>query len=169
MFNSNDNMTFVFSNLPKNLSELQAMPESALSTPYQTAALTVAALCRYGESVDDCIEMLDFLKGPAPMSPYEKQFLRDRLSGKTYKPFSFFNGATPANGYTPSMPYTITISSGPYSFTDQNYAKLNLKSGGADSLRQITLRLKPSTGQWFLVEQFLLSDIRIPVSEDPWA
>ena len=40
---------------------------------------------------------------------------------------------------------------------------------GADSARQIRLRTKPSTGQWFLWEQFLLSDIRVPVSADPWA
>ena len=42
-------------------------------------------------------------------------------------------------------------------------------SGGADSARQIKLRTKPSTGQWFLWEQFLLADIRKPVSADPWA
>ena len=35
--------------------------------------------------------------------------------------------------------------------------------------RQIRLRTKPSTGEWFLWEQFILSDIRPPKSADPWA
>lgn len=52
---------------------------------------------------------------------------------------------------------------------EQGYLTLHIRSGGADSPRQIKLRQKPSTGQWFLWEQFLLSDIRPPVSADPWA
>lgn len=34
---------------------------------------------------------------------------------------------------------------------------------------QIKLRSRPSTGQRFLWEQFLLSDIRPPVGSAPWA
>ena len=41
-----------------------------------------------------------------------------------------------------------------------------VKSGGADSPRQIKLRQKPSTGQWFLNDIQCLSDIRIPTEED---
>ena len=37
--------TFVFAALPESLSQLQAFPEAQLQTPYQTAALTVCALC----------------------------------------------------------------------------------------------------------------------------
>ena len=35
--------TFVFDKLPQSLTELEALPEAALTTPYQAAALTVAA------------------------------------------------------------------------------------------------------------------------------
>lgn len=35
--------------------------------------------------------------------------------------------------------------------------------------RPLKLRNKPSTGQWFLWEQQLLTGIRIPVEADPWA
>ena len=52
---------------------------------------------------------------------------------------------------------------------DDNWATMFVKSAGADSPRQIKLRKKPSTGQWFLNEIQCLSDIRIPVSADPWA
>ena len=44
--------------------------------------------------------------------------------------------------------------------------KSDVKSGGADSPRQVVLRSKPSTGQWFLWDQFLLSGIRKPKSQD---
>lgn len=169
MFDNTNKKTFTFSKLPQNVEELKALPEASMSDPFATAALTVVALCRYGESVQDCIDMLNYLKGPQPLSPFEIQFLRDRLVGKTYKPFSFIKGSSPQNSYTPTQPYTIEVSAGVYAYQEQNYAKLDIVSSGADSPRQVKLREKPSTGQWFLWEQFLLSDIRIPVEQDPWA
>lgn len=165
----NDSATYVFEKLPTSVAELKAMPEYNEKSPYAVAALTVAVLCNYEQNVDETINMLNALKGPQPLSPYEKQFLRDRLVGKGYKPRSFFAGTSPQNNYAPAQPYEITISANPYSFNDANYAKLYIQSSGADSPRQITLRCKPSTGEWFLWEQMLLSDIRVPVSADPWA
>jgi len=161
-------MTFVFDALPKNVDELKALPEAAMTTPFMTAALTVAALCAYGENTAACIDMLNELRGPSPMSPHDVQFLRERLVGKTYKPFSFFAGATPKNGYVPNIPYQTTVSDNPYSYPQEGHATLYIQSGGADSARPISLRLKPSTGQWFMTQQSLLSDIRVPEAEDPW-
>lgn len=161
--------SFCFAALPKNLAELKLLPEASLDSPYKTAALVIVALCRFKEDETAFHEMLDFLKGPDTLSNLEKQFLRDRLVGKSYKCLSFFVGATPDNAYTPSLPYQITISSNPYSFEAENWATLYVKSGGADTPRPIKLRKKPSTGQWFLNEIQCLSDIRIPKSEDPWA
>ena len=93
----------------------------------------------------------------------------DELEDKFYKPFSFFNGATPENGYKPSTPYTIAIYENPYSFDNENWATLWVKSSGGDNMRSIKLRKKPSSGQWFLNDIQCLSDIRVPASEDPWA
>ena len=160
---------FVFAVLPCSLPELKALPESTLDSPYKTAALAVAALCAFDQNESAVHEMLDYLKGPEALSTYEKQFLRDRMRGKGYKAMSFFAGATPDNGYTPSEPYTITVSSDPYSFDNENRAVLYVRSSGADSPRPIKLRKKPSTGQWFLNEIQCLSDIRIPKDQDPWA
>ena len=143
---------FTFSSLPTSLSELQALPEATLDSPFKTAALTLAVLCRYEEDCDATFEMLDFLKGPENVSTYEKQFIKERLEDKFYKPFSFFNGATPENGYKPSTPYTIAIYENPYSFDNENWATLWVKSGGGDNMRSIKLRKKPSSGQWFLNE-----------------
>lgn len=161
--------SFTFAVLPTNVSELQALPEASLDSAFKTTALTIVALCRYEQSPDEAIEMLNFLKGPAEVTGQEKQFIRERLNGKGYKALSFFAGATPQNSYMPSTPYTITVSENPYSFDEENWATLYVTSGGADNPRPIKLRKKPSTGQWFLNDIQCLSDIRTPVSDDPWA
>ena len=159
-----------FKELPENLSQLQALPESSLDTPFKTAALTVCALCAYAADKDAGIEMLNFLKGPQPLSPYDLQFLKDRfMDGKTYVPLSYFEGAVPGNNYSPSEPLTIEVFSNPYSYDNEGYAKLYIRSGGADTERPITLRKRGSDGKWFLWEQMLLADIRKPVASDPWA
>lgn len=165
---SND-VTITFHELPHCAEQLKQYPEAGLTTPFQTAALAVAVLCSFREDPQGMFQMLDYLKGPAPTTPFEKQFIRERLSGKDYKPFSFFQGATPENGYTPQKPYRITVYQTPYSFPEENWATVYVQSGGADHLRPIKLRKKPSTGQWFLNELQCLADIRVPVADDPWA
>lgn len=165
----NPSETFAFTQLPQSLQQLKALPEARLDTPFQTAALAIAALGCFEQDPNTAFEMLDFLKGPAPTSPYEKQFIQERLKGKQYKVLSFFAGATPQNGYQPTVPYTITVSENPYSYPEENWATLYVTSGGADHPRPIKLRKKPSTGQWFLNELQCLADIRVPVEEDPWA
>lgn len=166
---SNRSETFSFSSLPADPQALKALPEASLDSPFKTAALTVVALCRYEQDPDAAVEMLNVLKGPAPVSTYEKQFIRERLAGKGYKILSYFAGATPENGYQPTTPYTITVSENPYSFDTENWATLYVTSSGADDPRPIKLRKKPSTGQWFLNDIQCLSDIRLPVEADPWA
>ena len=160
---------FVFTVLPQSLAELQARDEASLDTPFKTAALTVAALCLFENAPAAMYEMLDFLKGPESVSGYEKQFIGERLRGKEYVPFSYFDGATPQNGYIPTQPLAIEIYENPYSFDNEHWATLWVKSGGADNMRSIKFRQKPSTGQWFLNDIQCLSEIRPPVADDPWA
>ncbi|MBR7071740.1 MAG: hypothetical protein IKI29_06240 [Clostridia bacterium] len=163
-----ESKTFTFDSLPKTLDEMKNLPEASLDNPFKTAALTVCALSVFPENKEAAKEMLNFLKGPQPLTPREEQFLADRfMDGKKYIPFSYFEGASPANDYTPSIPYKITIFTNPYSYQDENYAMLHINSSGADSERQVKLRKKGD--QWFLWEQFLLSDIRKSKSDDPWA
>lgn len=161
--------TFTFNALPESLAEMQALPEASLDTPYKTAALTVCALCAYAAAPEIGKEMLNFLKGPAPLSGYEISFLNDRFRDGRHVPFSYFAGATPENNYTPNVPFSVTIFSNPYSFPEDNRATLHLNSGGADSPRQIKLRLKPSEGKWYLEEQMIMVGIRTPKAADPWA
>lgn len=162
--------TFTFEALPKNLTELKALPEASLDDSFKTAALTLCALCVYAEDRENGTEMLNFLRGPRPMSPAELAFLNDRMmDGKSYIPRSYFEGAVPGNDYTPTVPYTVKVISNQYSSLENgNYMKLLLNSGGADSPRSVTLR-KTGGGTWYLWEQNLLVDIRIPTSQDAWA
>ena len=162
--------TITFNSLPKNLDEMKALPQADLKSPEGTAALTVAALCVYPENAEECYKMLDFLRGPRPLSNMEKQFIRDRfMDGKNYLARSYFKGATPKNEYKPDEPFTLVFSDSAAQIAEEGYKILNVKSGGADSPRSITLRNKPSTGEWFLWEQMLLAGIRIPESQDAWA
>ena len=166
---TNRTESFTFAALPNSVAELQALPEASLDSAFKTTALTIAVLCAYEKNPDGCIEMLNFLKGPAEVSTYEKGFIKERLNGKFYKTFSFFEGATPENGYKPNTPFVIKVSENPYSFDDENWATLYVTSGGADIPRPIKLIKIPSTGQWFLNDIQCLADIRVPVEEDPWA
>lgn len=158
-----------FADIPVDLVGLRALPEATLKEPWQAAALLIPALCLWPVDKNTAMEMINWLKGPQPLSPREIQFIDERLRGKVYLPSSFFEGATPENGYEPIKPYTVTVSSTSYSFDESGYAKLYLRSGGADSPRPVQLRQKSATGEWFLWEQMILSDIRQPISADPWA
>jgi len=170
MMNSakNKSESIVFERMPATLEEFKALPQATLSTPFDTAALTVVALSFYPKDRELCLAMLQEISGPRQISQAEKQFINDRFMDKDYVPRSFFNGATPQNDYTPSTPYTIVVRENPYSYADEGYAKLFLKSGGADSERAVQLR-NAKDGKWYLWEQFLLADIRKPESTNPWA
>lgn len=164
----NKTVDVVFASLPENFEQFAALPQAAMTTPFDTAALTVLAFCFYPKDRELSLQMLNFLRGPRPLSEYDKQFIRDRFMDKDYVPRSYFVGAVPANDYQPSQPYTVKVSENPYSYSDENYAKMYLTSGGADSPRYVQLRLAKD-GKWYLWEQFILSGIREPESTNPWA
>ena len=82
---------------------MKALPEATLDTPFKTAALTVCALCAYAAAPEVGKEMLNFLKGPKPLSPMEISFINDRFREVKYVPFSYFKGAVPENDYMMSI------------------------------------------------------------------
>ena len=158
----------VFADIPESLEAFKSLPQAALSTPFDTAAMTVVALSVYPADKELCFRMLDYLRGPRPMNGMDKQFIADRFCDKDYVPRSYFEGATPNNDYMPATPYTVTVKSDPHSYDEQGIAKLFIPSGGADSPRPIKLR-QAKDGKWYLWEQFLLAGIRQPESSNPWA
>ena len=84
----NHTESFTFQSIPANVARLQAIPEASLDSAFKTAALTVLVLCNFKNDPAGTFEMLDFLKGPESVSPFEKQFITERLKDKEYKVFS---------------------------------------------------------------------------------
>lgn len=161
--------TYRFTALPQTAEELTALWEAQPSAPEYTAALCIAAFCRYPASREDCNAMIDLLRGPNPMAEADRQFIADRFRDKDYVPRSYFAGAVPDNDYTPDEPFTLTITADAHSFDTENTARLFVSSGGADSPRPITLRLAKD-GKWYLWEySSLLLDIRPAAADNPWA
>ncbi len=144
----NKTVEVVFSALPDTLEQFKALPQAAMRDPFDTAALTVLAFCFYPQDRELSLAMVDYLRGPRPLSPYDKQFIRDRFMDKDYVPRSYFKGA--------------------YSYAEPNYCRLFLRSGGADNPREVKLRLAKD-GKWYLWEQMILVGIREPESANPWA
>ena len=158
----------VFASLPTTLEEFKALPQAALSTPFDTAAMTVLAFCYYPQNKDLALQMVNFLRGPRPLGGGDISFIADRFRDSDYVPRSYFEGSTPDNDYTPDEPYTVVVSENPYSYQNEGYATLFITSGGADSPRSVQLR-KAKDGKWYLWEQFILVGIRQPESANPWA
>lgn len=168
-FTPNEKKTFTFDAIPSTLAEFQTLPGTDLSDPFAVCALTIVAMNAYYLNQSEAIEMLNFLKGPQPMSTYETGFFKEHITD--YLARSYFAGATPQNSYEPTKPYTVEIFAQAHSYDQkgEGYVILHVRSGGADNPRDIKLRTKPSTGQWFMWEQFLLPGIRQPANADPWA
>ncbi len=164
----NRSVDVVFTTLPDTFEQFKALPQAALSTPFETAAMTVLALCFYPQDPELSMEMFRFVSGPRTINPAEYSFIKDRFRDADYVPRSYFKGAVPANDYKPSEPYTVTVSENPYTYQNEGYAKMFLNSGGADSPRFVMLR-KAKDDKWYLWEQFILVGIREPSSASPWA
>ena len=164
-------MSLKFDTLPQSVDDIKASAYGSLSEPEYTAGLFVAAMMMYEKDKDLAFEMVNFLKGPEPLNNFKLSFINDRLEkgAKFYKIRSYFEGSTPDNDYTPEMPYTtVPIIRREDTFENEGWARVFMKSTGADTEREVRLRLKKSTGQWFLNEEYLLPDIRVPKSADPW-
>lgn len=163
-------MQVTISEFPTNLSEFEALASSGRE-PERICALFLCALFLFDRNKNDGTAAMNLLRGPRPMTPYDVQFLRDRLRGKPYLPLAYFGGAAPENGYRPSEPYMLNVLADPRpQDVEPGYLRVFLKTAGADTPRPMKLRQKGATGEWFLWEySSILSGIRIPTAEDPWA
>ena len=162
--------TYKVSSIPKNAAELKALSIYNLKDPFCTAALTVIAFTAYESTPDGCYEMLDVLNGPTDWSAYDKSFCKNQFSQYPYVARSYFAGATVANNYKPTVPYTVTVSDNPNSrMGGDDFITLYIRSAGADNPRAVSFRKKPSTGEWFVTGyNGLLAGIRKPAADDPW-
>ena len=163
-------MQFTIEKIPESLTEFEVAAGTSRS-PEEVCGLFLCALVLFDKDKEQGTAAMNILKGPSPMKPYDIQFMRDRLSGKSYLPLAYFEGATPENGYKPNEPYMLNVledQSG--QDTEPGYLRVFLKTPGADSPRPLKLRQKGSTGEWFLWDYTsVLVGIRTPAAEDPWA
>ncbi|MDO4702147.1 MAG: hypothetical protein Q4A47_05990 [Erysipelotrichaceae bacterium] len=154
--------------IPTTIEEFQSLPQFDRKSPYDTAILVIVALLNYKDNPELAFDMINVLKGPNPLSPYEKQFLHDRLRDKTHVVSSFIKETSPNNDYQYPLPFHIEAFDNPYSFVNEGYAKIFLTSSGADSPRPIVLRLGKDQN-WYLYEILCLSNVRPPESTNFWA
>ena len=163
-------MQVTIQKMPESLPAFEALAAEGRQ-PERICALFLCALSLFDKNMTDGVNATNLLRGPKPMTPYDAQFLRDRLRGKAYLPLAYFEGATPENGYQPRVPYRLNVLADPRpQDMEPGYLRVFLKTAGADSPRPMKLRQKASTGEWFLWEySSILSGIRIPAAEDPWA
>ena len=145
------------------------------NSPENVAALTVEAICLYDKNPDEFFLVLqDLMSDLQPISNMLKAEIKDRMeqnSKASYIGLSYFNGANNFNNYEPDKSYAVEITDGPSSYINDGYATLYLKSGGADSKRPIVLRKKKDEN-WVLYGDSILgilSDIRVPENQNPWA
>ncbi|MFA5585210.1 MAG: hypothetical protein WDA02_01500 [Saccharofermentanales bacterium] len=163
-------MRITIPQLPASQNDFVALATDQMKRPEGTAALLIVALKVYTQDRQIGLEMLNFLHGPRPMSVRDQQFLRDRLMDKPYLPDSYCVGAKPENNYQPDLPLTIEVLSDPIPAESDEFKRLRMISSGADSPRIVTLRRKASGDDWFLWDYpAIVTGIRIPVEEDPWA
>ncbi|MEQ3216219.1 hypothetical protein AAA088_09240 [Hominifimenecus microfluidus] len=163
-------MQVIIQKIPENLQEFEVLAAKG-QQPECICALFLCALALFERDKEAGTAAMNLLRGPKPMTPYDCQFLRDRLRGKSYLPLAYFEGATPGNNYQPRVPYILNVLADPRpQDVEPGYLRVFLTTSGADSPRPMKLRQKVSTGEWFLWEySSILSGIRIPVAEDSWA
>ncbi|MCR5740357.1 MAG: hypothetical protein K6G43_11135, partial [Lachnospiraceae bacterium] len=149
--------TFTFDRIPETVDEMKALPQANLQNPFGVVALVILAMNNFNRDLDKCKDMLTFLKGPGTLMNQEISRMNDQLKGKDYLMRSYFEGTTPENNYKPTEPYKITVFDHPNSYDNEKdgYVTLWVKSSGSDSDRQVRLRKKQSTGEWFLNEEYL--------------
>ena len=160
--------SFEFAAIPADLAEFTALAQAAMKTPFETAAMTVIALCAYPHSNEHSIKMLDFLRGPRPLNGAEIGFIDERFKSCDYIPRSYLGGATPKNGYIPDEPYTVTVFDDFSSYQEKGYARVFIRSSGADTPREVITR-QAKDGKWYLWDHALMVRVSQPDSSDFWA
>ena len=169
-FEKNGNETvYTFDKIPTSVEDFNDIDKYLKEASF-APAMFVMVMCNYEKDKETCFKLLDVLNGPKDVNNFDKSYYEDRfMDGKFYKPFSYLEGATPENNYTPNTPYVIHVWESPNGPIEENYKTLLLQSSGSDNKRQATVRLKPSVGNWYLTQEMLLGDIKIPVKDDEWA
>ena len=85
-------MQVTIQSIPASLQEFETLAAGGRQ-PERICALFLCALALFDKDRDAGTAAMNLLRGPRPMTPYDCQFLRDRLRGKAYLPLAYFEGA----------------------------------------------------------------------------
>ena len=73
-------MQIIIQKIPESLQEFESLA-AGQRTPEKISALFLCALSLFDRNMADGVSAMNLLRGPKPMTPYDAQFLRDRLRG----------------------------------------------------------------------------------------
>ncbi len=162
-------MIVSFDTLPTSLNEFSSLVNEGLTAPEKTCALFICAVNLLGNNLNEGLEAMNLLKGPQPLSAFDKSWYKDRISDKPYLAKAYFSGATPENSYTPTVPYTLSFLPDPRpQDCEDGYMRLQIKTPAFDSPRYLKLRRKGDNWYIWDVNSIMLG-VRTPAKDDPWA
>ncbi len=163
-------------NYDKYLETKEELERIDRTNPFNVVGAYINILVSYNkDNQDNFFELMQYLMGEyQPLSNLAKQGVNDRMNQNDKYKFigkSYFMGATPENDYTPELPLRVEVKTNPYTDENEGYKRLFVKSGGADLDRPITVRLAKDGNYYIWSDSYmgLLTDIRKPESENPWA
>ena len=176
--------TYTFSTIPTNVEELKQYNISGDDGRYKVLALYIMSLRTWKpENHTDCEEMIGYLCNKQ-LSVYEKQRLTDQMKkGNQYRYLgnAFLNGAAPANNYSPSKPYSITLTQDSVVDENQVYIPANPSIPSPDQYRAfifckafdsgkwIDVYKSSKDGNWYMYKWMdLITSIKAPASSNPF-
>ncbi len=162
-------MVVSFDTLPNSLNEFSILVNEGMTAPEKTCALFICSVNILAQNMSEGLDAINMLKGPQPLSVFEKSWFKDRIVNKKYLAMAYFNGSTPENNYTPTKPYSLTFLKDPRpQDCEDGYMRLQIKTPAFDSPRYIKLRQKGDNWYIWDVNSIMLG-VRIPKQDDPWA
>ena len=153
-------VTVTLSDLPTTVEELKQLQlpngmEDLHDTPYLAPALMAAAVSQHFTNKDECKRMINYIgKKYKDISVGAADFYASEWSqlGQYNEKYmqavrSYFDGATQANGYTPTKPVTMRMELNKYSYTaDKNCIQLWIKSSQKSSKQEFKIWMLDQDG-----------------------
>lgn len=171
---------YTFNKLPRNLQELKQIKLDSMFAPMAASIVALQTfeyipIYQLTNANHPLFDMFDYLEGPnLTISNADKTSLYPDFKTKFEKgmKFAYYDGATPANAYTPNKPYSFTLEEGPYyipakqtinGYRPTTYMVL-ISFAGDDSQRYMDV-YQSSDGNWYAYDgqwKHLVASIKQP-------
>lgn len=170
----------IFDKLPK-LAELRNIDRRSDNGKFITTALLICAYKTWAPDNPDICELMmqELMCSPTirnAYTPFTREFVRNAMRQNDkwrYLADAYFDGASPQNHYTPSLPLTITVREYPYLPQSSTIYgcqllidKVVLEFNGSQNQRTLSLYCDPQDDRWYIWSDShgsLLADIIAPL------